>query len=271
MTTKKLLFLCIFLSSIFANAAELFPSSSPRQFSIADKLESDSTIGGYPIWQGEGKWRIFDLSVVDSSGRADPIPLGTARLFQTEGNKWVASMDVKANLRPGNGYWSGDPCKRNDMLFKIQMDGGKQDNCVTINHITHYMGNPSGKAAELYAMLKQQGIEYPPTVLAVQLTRNATSMQTLTYTLWINPELLGFARDSEPEWGRNTWNKTFSYSDPAKKQLVDALATWATKFGKQMDDGIARKQDAFTSIPSWRTVLDGTAKPDDSKSVIKLD
>jgi hypothetical protein len=165
-------------------AGELFPNNNPRPYVLAEKLETDATIGGYPIWQGEGKWRFVELIRSDSTGSAAPIPLGSANFFHSEGKQLVAT----------SGYWSGEPCKRDDMLFKLQLGAGRQDNCVTINHITRYMSSPTGKTGELYALLKEQDVDIPPTVLLIQLTRNGLSQRTLSYSIWINPELAGFAR-----------------------------------------------------------------------------
>jgi hypothetical protein len=271
MLKKITLFALTALIVQLACSAELFPNSNPRPFTLAEKLEGDATIGGYPIWQGEGKWRIVDLIRTDSTGSAASIPLGTARFFQSEGKQWIAAMEVKSNLQSGSGFWLGEPCKRDDMLFKFQLAAGREDNCVTINHITHYMSNPGGKAAELYALLKEQGVDIPPTVLQIQLTRNGLSQRTLYYSIWINPELAGFPRESEPEWGRNPWNKTMSFKDAAKKQYIDALTTWATTFVKQMDDGLRQKPDAFAQIPSWRSIMDGVVKVESSKPTVTLD
>ncbi|WP_296472639.1 hypothetical protein [Rhodoferax sp.] len=254
-----------------ANAAELFPDQKPRPFALADKLETDATIGGYPIWQGEGKWRIVDLVRSDSTGSAASVPLGTARFFQSEGKQWIAAMEVRSNLQSGSGFWNGEPCKRDDMLFKLQLGAGREDNCVTINHITRYMSNPGGKAAELYALLKEQGVDIPPTVLLIQLTRNGLSQRMLHYYIWINPELVGFARETESEWGRNPWNKTMSFNDPAKKQYIEALTIWATKFVNQMDNGLKQKPDAFSQIPTWRGIADGVVKAEVVKTKIILD
>jgi hypothetical protein len=68
------------------------------------------------------------------------------------------------------------------------MAAGREDNCVTINHTTRHMSNPGGKIAELYAMLKDQGVDIPPTVLFLEFTRNGPSQKTLTYRMWLNPE-----------------------------------------------------------------------------------
>jgi hypothetical protein len=254
-----------------SQAAELFVNDKPREIALADKLETDATIGGYPIWSGEGKWRLIELIRTDSSGSAAPIPLGTVKVFQTEGKQFVAGMEVRANLRSGSGYWVDEPCKRDDMLFKLQLAGGREDNCVTINHITRYMNNPGGKLAETYALLKEQGIEIPPTVLNIVLTRNSTSQKKLVFSIWINPELAGFPRESEPEWGRNPWNKVQAFSDPKKKQYIDSLSLWATSFVKKMNDGLSQKPDAFLDIPSWRTLHVSAPQTEVLKPQIKLD
>jgi hypothetical protein len=64
---------------------------------------------------------------------------------------------------------------------------------------------------------------------------------------------MGFARETEASWGKNPWNKTMSFKDPAKKQFIDALGVWALQIAKQMDAGLDKKMDAFSGISSWRT------------------
>ena len=266
-----LITLSMLLISAIGNAADLFAGANkqPRHFSIADKLEIDATTGGYPIWSGEGKWRLYELIRTESTRGT---PMGTVRMFQTENKKFVMGMEIYSNLSVGDSaYWTDDPCKRDDMLFKKQVAYGKEDNCVTINHITRFMSNPGGKGIELYAMFKEQGIEIPPTVLQIYLTRNGTSSRKLEYIIFVNPELVGFASENEGNWSRNTWNKSMAFNDPAKKQFIEGLTLWAINFQKKMDDGLNQKQDAFLSIPSWRAALDSKVKVDQVKPAITLD
>lgn len=255
-----------------ASAADLFSNFQPLAFKLADPLEAGATVGGYPIWNGEGKWMIFNLARHDGTGGATQIPFGDVGLFQTEGKNVVALMTVSANLSQGNLRWLGEPCKRDDMLYKANIGRSVwEDNCVTINHITNYGNNPTGRDGELYVLLVQQGISPPPTVLQVTFTRNGTSGNTITTRVMINPEVLGFARESEVSWGKNPWNKLQSFNDPAKKQFIDALGVWALQFAKQMDDALKQKPDAFASIPSWRSVLLGQPSSTLVKSKIPLD
>ncbi len=178
---KSLILICAVLASQAAVAADVFNGSQPRAFNLADKLEPDANIGGYPIWQGEKKWRLFDIIRRESTGGGDIVPLGDVRLFQTEGKVFIAVMTVSANLATGRASdWTDEPCKRDDLLFKASL-GGKISNvnCVTINHITGYPGNPGGRGAELFSLMKEQGVETPPTVLQFTFTRYSSNLRSV--------------------------------------------------------------------------------------------
>ena len=270
---KFVLSLCIFAIAQLAHATELFPSSAPRTFSLGEQLENDATIGSYPIWQGERKWRVYDLATRSSGGSAMPVPLADARFFQTEGGKLVAIMSVSANLAQANADdWVDDPCKRDDLLFKLSSGRSfKNVNCVTINHITGFPGNPNGAAANLYALLKENSIDIPPTVIQLVFTRYASNLRRLSVTLFVNPELVGIPRAAEVQWGRNPWHKSQSANDPDKTRFVDGLSAWAKQFAKQMDLAFDKNPDAFTAIPSWRAIPELNNQNGATKPKIKLD
>lgn len=243
-----------------AFAADLFTRQQPRPYKLAEPLEADATMGGYPIWRGDGQWRILDIVRRDSS--TNRVAIGDATFFQTKNKKLVSVMTVSATLGGDSVRWMGEPCKRDDMLFKANIGRSMwEDNCVTLNHLTNYANNPSGTAAELYALFKEQGIETPPTVLALTFTRNGTNGNFVNVILKINPEAYGFVREPEINWGRNPWNKTMSFNDPAKKQFIDALSAWGLTFAKQMDAALNQKQNAFDAIASLEKILDGLQKP----------
>lgn len=267
---KILLFtFCLFLSQI-ASAADVFDGSKPRLFQLADQLETDATIGGYPIWQGEKKWRLFDISVYSSSGSAVSVPMGTVSLFQTEEKKFIASMRVTANLAQGNATdWTDEPCKRDDLLFKASVGRAFSNvNCMTINHITPYPGNLVGRDTELFALFKEQGVSLPPTVIRIIFTRYTNNLRRLVVVLTINPELAGFPRDSETEWSHSSWHKSQFFSDPEKKRFVEALSVWASQFQKQMNAAFEKKSDAFAGVPSWRSVITAQPVVDSKKSEV---
>lgn len=271
---KFLMLLCAMWISQVASAADVFVNFQPRPFNLADPLEVDATIGDYPIWQGEKKWRLVDIARRDSGGAATSVPLGDVRVFQTEEKRLVALMTVSANLAQNiSGDWTDEPCKRDNMLFKASTGGMfKNVNCVTINHLTAYPGvNTSPQTSKLYAMLKEQGIDVPPTVLQLAFTRYTNNGRRLSVRLNINPELAGFPRAVEAQWGLSPWHKAQAFNDLEKKRFIDALGVWALQFAKQMDDALDKKGDAFVSIPSWRSVLDLRPKAELAKTKVTLD
>lgn len=270
---KNVLAIAGLMFATFAISGELFTgwSSQPKEYQLADPLEVDSTMGGYPIWAGEGKWRVMELKKFVGSG-ATP-DMGSLEVFQTESGKMVSFLAVRANVGSANASdWTDEPCKRDDYLYKASLGGTFRDvNCISLNHIVGYPGNPGGKGAELFALLKKEKIETPPTVLRMIWTRYSSGGRRLQYSLTINPELAGFARDAEPEWGRNSWHKSQVANDPAKKKFVDDLSVWALAFAKQMDPAFKKQVDAFNVIPSWRSVYDTTAKAESVKAKATLD
>jgi hypothetical protein len=270
---KILLCICVLLMNQASNAADVFDGSKPMPFMVGDRLANGLTIGGYPIWKGEGKWRIFDLSTANAGGGAMPVPLGTLSVFQTEEKKFVALMRVTANLAQASASdWTDSPCKRDDMLFKASIGGPFNNvNCITINHITGYPGNPGGRNAELYALLKEQAVEIPPTVIQIVFTRYTNNLRRLVVVLYVNPELAGFPRDNETQWGRNSWHKSQATNDPGKTRFIEALSKWSVQFGKQMNIAFDKKAEAFTAVESWRTVYSEQPMPISVKPKIILD
>jgi hypothetical protein len=264
---------CLVAVTGVAMAGELFTgwTNEPKGYPLAGPLEAEALIGGYPVWKGEGKWRVVELKKSYTTGTSTS--MGELTAFQTENGKFIGFLSVYANLAQSNsGDWTDEPCKRDDYLFKASLGGVFKDvNCVSLNHIVRYPGNPSGKQAELFALTKAEGIDTPPTVLRLTWTRYSNSSRRLQYTLTINPELAGFARDSEPEWGRNSWHKSQVANDQAKKKFVDDLSAWAVGFAKQMEPAFKKQTDAFNAIPSWRTVYDPAVTAEVAKPKTSLD
>ena len=251
-------FACSFvLSLFFANclsANELFEGTTPKPFQIAQPLPKNSTIGGYPVWDGEGAWRMVHASTYTSTGSLNSIKIGRINLIQTEDKKLVSAMEVRGNVSGGgNNNWSDEPCKRNDLLFKANLGRLFEDvNCVTISHMTGYYASPTGIYADIYALMNNQGVDIPPTVIKVSFTRYASGGRWLTTDIVINPEIAGFARDNET-WGRSSWHRSQALADPAKKQYIEQLSRWAVSFAKQIDVAFEKQRGAFDAMPSWRT------------------
>lgn len=268
---KRFFTLAFLVATQVVFSAELFPDGKPLSMTIGDRIEPGSTVGGYPIWNGEGKWRYLESAKWDTTGVV--VGLGRATVFQTENKQFVATMSVIGNLALAPSRdWTDEPCKRDDYLFK-SLSGGpfRNINCVSINHIVGYPGNVTGKDAEAFAFFKEQGIDVPPTVIRVTFTRYTDSMRRYEVRLSINPEIVGFQRDTGTVWGQNSWHKTQAMNNPDKKKFIDELSAWASAFAKQMDPAFDKEPNAFASIPTWRKGVDVTLKLDEPKKKVTLD
>jgi len=208
MKFKLLMLFCLgLLTYSLARAQELFPNLEPRAFEFGQPINKSDTIGGYQIWQNDGKWRLFHLDLSHSTGVAFGIPLGTASWIQTDQGRFVAGMEVRANLREAQaGDWTDEPCKRNDLLYKKNLKGLYTNvNCVSINHLVNYFANPSGRYQEYLVKFREHKIEFPPTVLLITVTRYSNNGRRYVVNMALNPEIDGFERTAEPLWAANPW------------------------------------------------------------------
>lgn len=269
---RTVLLLMLVLVAQASIAADVFDRYEPRTHNLLERLEANATIGGYPIWNGEGKWRLVEIKRSDSTGTAMSVPMGRVTVIQTENKQFVAAMDVNANLAQGTASdWTDEPCKRDDLLFKASLGGAFTNiNCVTLNHLADYQRNPGGKFAEAIAEVRSQGIEIPPTVLLITATRYSSNLRRLQVKLILNPEIEGFERTNE-SWGRSPWRKSQALKDPKKRAFIDSLSAWSVNFAKALDQAFEKKIDAFSSIPTWRTSLQQTVVDTPTEKKLVLD
>lgn len=126
------------LISLHAQATELFNGSTPKPFQMAQPLAKGSTIGGYPIWDGEEKWKIVHASTYNSSGPGNAIKIGKLGLLQTEDKTFVAYMEVSGNVSAGsNRDWSNEPCKYENLLFKANLGRAFGQHQLCDHHLCH--------------------------------------------------------------------------------------------------------------------------------------
>lgn len=221
-----------------AAAAELFPDSKPVEFVKDSQLDSVSTVGGYPIYRGDGGWRISGLNVntPNAFGGATEIPIGMVKLVQLEPNgDWFANQQVAVNLKitGTNQFTTGSPCGGTH-LIAINKARGRDDNCITVDASSFQSGN---KSTTFFSLLSTQ-------------TRSAGRRYIVS--LQLNADLLGFRETSPADWTAEIVN-----NEPSRKIFIERLKKWA----EMLQDATARTaeydapKDVFASIPSYRTLL----------------
>lgn len=169
--------LCVLCSIIVfpmaSFAQELFSGRNPASFSFLQEVLPTQTIGGYPMLDIGGAWKLVHLKTTYSTGTASGLPLGNTYMVDIRDNKFFAAFEMQGNLESMSMIdWVDEPCKRDDFLWKRSTGGQFRDiNCATINHHTNYFTSPTGTFQKYLAQFRQIGLEIPPTILRIDFTR----------------------------------------------------------------------------------------------------
>lgn len=228
-------------------AQDLFPNKSPVTFSFLRKVETDRTVGNYPILSLGNTWGLFHAKT------------GSTNLNQAMGNlsaadirdgQLYAFLDMTGNLEEvRSSDWTDEPCKRQDFLYK-KGEGFKNVNCATIGYSTSFFQRPTGDFQVYYAKFRDMKIDIPPTVIRIDFTRYSDQGRRLVYSVKLNPEFFGFARDTETIWGASSWNKAFIDKDPRKVAFISGLSKWVDAVRDRMDKAFDHQKGAFDDLPS---------------------
>lgn len=229
--SASLLWVCAALLAPTAQAADLFSDSFSRDFIPTPKLASDTTVGGYPIYQGGQEWQVLSGSV---SGNNAQIKIAHVRAWTAVGPDFLADMQLTNNLtQRGNSFYVADACA-GPHLVKLNKGGGHFDNCLTID--PHAVSLKSGTL----------------TTLLVSIRNSKQGARLYDLSMLLNLVPLGF-----PATAVNDWTSEAVAADPEKKKLIDKVTHWA----QLLQDGVDKANDyskplnAFDAVPPLRYLL----------------
>lgn len=227
-----LLFFTLFTAQV--SAADLFENGRLRQINSGTLILPSDTIGGYPIFQDDGRWKFVSGRESTSSGGTSQVNMGDVLLDYFEGSYLLARQSLVVSLGyNSSSHWTGSPCSPNH-LFIRNKGQGQQDNCMTIDPLLINLG------------------AVPTLFLKVLLTNSGSSGRYYVLTLYINADLLG-VRNSGP----GDWTKEVLNVKPHMRKALTRLSTWA----EQIQDGsirameFSKPQDVYLKIPSIMTLL----------------
>lgn len=250
---KKTASLMLIFISISTSAQDLFLkkslfSSYEPVKSKLSYIDQKDTLGEYPILKTGEKMRLMFSKVNYSTGTV--VPLGRAFMFSEKNKKFHVGIDMTANLQQTNmSDWTDTPCKREDFLWKRSIGGEFKDvNCVAINHSVNYFVTPTGDFQQILVMAKDEGIEFPPTIIRVTFTRYSSDAKRLVYAVEVNPEHYGIERDATTPWGSNGWYKDFISRDQKRVDFLEGLKRWAIDVQERMDLAFKKNLTAFDDL-----------------------
>jgi hypothetical protein len=222
-----------------ATAADLFNGRKPVEFTRNSALAVGTTIAGYPIFKGDGSWKVQDVRANESNGLngANASSLGQVALEQIEPDgHWFASQSVMVSTQPSGGstYAMGSPCGGSH-LFTSNRASGLDDNCLTIDVRNFQAGS--------------RWLTY----FDVRVVQTRSGARRYLMGLQLNAELLGFRETTPSDWNAPDALR----SSPSRTAFVERLKPWALSLQVATDKVLdyAKPQNVFDSIPSYRTLM----------------
>jgi hypothetical protein len=213
----------------------LFQDGKLRQINSGSLILATDTIGGYPIFQDDGRWKFVSGKESTATGGTGTTRMGSVVLNYVDGTSVLALQSLLASVDVGgsNNSWSGSPCSPDHLVIRNKGQG-RQDNCMTIDPKIVSVG-PT-----------------PTLFLAIVLTNAGNSGRYYQMTLYVNADLLGVRNT-----GLGDWTKEVLKTRPYMQEALDRLTAWA----EPLQDGSIRAfdyskpQDVYAKIPSLKTLL----------------
>lgn len=239
---KKIVFaVALAIVATSSNSADLFKDDKPVDFVKDSILAPGTTVAGYPIFKGDGEWRLQNVTSFTANTTGSTMTsgsgLGWISLNQKESNgEWFANLLLLVSTLPAGGdvYSTGTPCGGSHMVT-VNKGGGRDDNCLTID------------AANF-----QSGSRFV-TYFNVAVTQTRSGGRRYIMTLQLNAELLGFRETAPADWN----NADLLQLSPSRTAFALKIKDWASLLqnGSEHILDFSKPQNGFDGIPSYRTLL----------------
>lgn len=222
------------VSGTTAGAEDLFPKGKAQQMGQFSELPKDTTIGGYPIYDGGLTWRLIKS---EASLNNLLVRFGQAYLFSPLGNDYFAEMAVTVSMggAPESGYFSADMCSLNTPhLFMRNKATGQNDNCLLIDPFLAKVGGRD------------------TLTLLVKIRNSQSSWRLYDLSLLLSMEKLGFSNGIPSEWSESA-----IANDPKKKAFLLKAIAWGTQLQDAVNNAMAfsKPQDVFAKVPTIQALM----------------
>ena len=230
---KSIVVFVLVLAAIQSYGADLFQDGKLRDIKKGDLIVSTDTIGGYPIYQDDGRWQFASSALSQSTG-TEIIKMGEVFLDYYQGSEMLARQWLKATLTSGSiGNWNGTPCSPDHMVVRNK-GRGKQDNCMTIDPRIINVGAT------------------PTLFLTIALTNTGSMGRYYRLNLSVNASQLGIKNS-----GVGDWTKEDLKVDVKKQEVLDRLTKWAELLQDASIQAFdfSKPQDVYAKIPLLTSLL----------------
>lgn len=168
-TLIRYLLLALSLFATSAQAVDFVVDEKPNeQLGNGYALQGNDVVGGYPIFQADGGWKLWTTEILSATGPQRSFPLPHVVLNRRHSGKWVMAQSVMVTLYSDGASmgWAGDPCS-GDKIIKINRIRGRLDRCATAELITSSIdGKPADVLRIAFTETNNGGRFYSTTLFA---------------------------------------------------------------------------------------------------------
>lgn len=229
---KDLIFIAILFVGNSVYSEDLFDNNFARDYKPTSTIKADSTIGGYPIFQGGRVWRVVSGKTTSNNTNNK---FANIHLISPIANDYFSELTLAVNLEHTNSYFTSDVCSASSShLFKLNKGGGLYDNCLTIDpRLIRIKGNDIN-------------------TLHINVRNSQQSGRIYDLNLLLNLSQLGFPKTEVLDWTENAISQ-----DVEKKKLIEQVTGWAKKLQDGVNKAIeySKPQNAFSDVPPITSLI----------------
>ena len=231
------------------NAADL--ETAPIGTVVSGSFE----LGGRVFPLPEGSFQLAARSIHESASSAGgmyiPRPkVGHVVVVQIRPPRLIAAVHARAALRPESHRfnWSGQPCIKEDTLFRADLSGGhgENENCLLVDHMILMGPKAQGIWKDAATWLTEQKVQVPTQVITAHVTRFQQS-RLVAASYAFNPRMYGCNAPQSQSWADSPWNKKNVDGDPQRVRFVDSVTAWGKVVQTHLDALIEGRESKVVS------------------------
>ena len=226
---------------------------------IGTAVTGSFALGGKLIPLPDGTFRLAARSIneppmVEGSIASPRARIGHVIVVQIRPPRLIAAVHARAALEPESYqfHWSGQPCKREDTLYRSDLTGshGENENCLLVNHTVLNLGpKAQGIWKDAAAWLAAQNVQLPgPMVITAEVTRFQRA-QLVAASYAFNPRMYGCNAPVSRSWADSPWHKKQIEADPQRVRFVESVTAWGKVVQAHFDAVVAGRESKVENRP----------------------
>ena len=247
------------LAALLVHSPAILAAENLDVAPIGTTVTGSFELGGRLIPLPEGSFQLAARSINESTSSGGGVYFPTPKVahvivVQIRSPRLIAAVHARAALRPGSTRfnWSGQPCKREDTLYRSDLTGshGDDENCLLVDHTTlNSSARAQGIWKETASWLTAQRVQLPVLVIIADVTRFQGS-QLVAATYAFNPRMYGCNAPVSRSYTDSPWHKNAIGADPQRVRFVESVTAWGKVVQGHFDALVAGRESKIENRPA---------------------